>query len=228
MDKLALIVPYRNRQEHLKEFIPYMVNYFKTTQKNVDLTIYVIEQGDDKLFNRGKLLNVGYDLAKGDCDYICFHDVDYIPVDADYSKPELPTRLIWKGLSKKEDYVWFFGAVVLFPKDIFVQVNGFSNGYQGWGFEDTDLHTRLVSCGISIERRDQEFKPLRHAPSEVDINGNLLPEVFSNKEKFLQKQKSKNKTNGDGLTTLEYKILYGPDPYALIKEYPVKVYLVAI
>ena len=44
-----------------------------------------IEQADDKPFNRGKLLNVGYTLAcDNGCDYFVFHDVDMLPEDVDY------------------------------------------------------------------------------------------------------------------------------------------------
>jgi len=43
--------------------------------------IYIIEQSNDgRKFNRGKLLNIGYDLAaKERCQVFVFHDVDLIP-----------------------------------------------------------------------------------------------------------------------------------------------------
>ena len=37
---------------------------------NIDYKIFIIEQGDDRPFNRGWLLNVGYDIAnKQDFNY---------------------------------------------------------------------------------------------------------------------------------------------------------------
>jgi hypothetical protein len=43
--------------------------------------IFIIEQSDDgRKFNRGKLLNIGFDLAvKEGYDVFIFHDVDLIP-----------------------------------------------------------------------------------------------------------------------------------------------------
>jgi len=209
-EKLAIIVPYRDRRNHLNIFVPYLLSYFEKTQKDISLSLYVIEQKDDKPFNRGKLLNVGFDIANKDKDYgyVCFHDVDYLPLTADYGKPDMPTRLIWKGLTKNEDPVLFFGAVVLFPSKQFIQVNGFSNNYQGWGFEDTDLHFRITACGLHIKRRDQEFKSLHHEYSGLDENGNWLPEVITNRENFLQVKGSISETlKTDGLSTLKYEIV---------------------
>src|SRR5690606_13315596 len=46
-----------------------------------DFVIYIVEQtNDNRKFNRGKLLNVGFDLAKNDgCAAVIFHDVDLLP-----------------------------------------------------------------------------------------------------------------------------------------------------
>jgi len=228
LDKLAIIVPYRNRKEHLCVFIPYMKNYFTTqnNKNNIDPSIYIIEQANNETFNRGKLLNVGFELAyKDGNEYVCFHDVDYLPVNADYSKPTKPTRLIWKGLTKREDPLLFFGAVVLFPCDQFIQVNGFSNEYCGWGFEDTDLHFRIAACGLSIDRRDQEFKSLQHAWSGVDEKGSWLPEVINNKNRFFSiKDNILNTMKTDGLSTVKYRAVLEPLPPWESKDIPLKIY----
>ncbi len=54
-------------------------------------TIFVIEQSAQYLFNRGALLNSGFQLLKGsDYDYFAFQDVDTIPTDrgnVQYSYP---------------------------------------------------------------------------------------------------------------------------------------------
>ena len=59
MKKLAIIIPYRDRKSHLEMFLPYMKKYLK----EYDYKIYVIEQNDNKPFNRGKLLNIGAKIA---------------------------------------------------------------------------------------------------------------------------------------------------------------------
>ena len=57
--KLGIIVPYRDREQQLKRFLSHMKDYIK----DIDYEIFIIEQSDDKPFNRGKLLNVGYKHA---------------------------------------------------------------------------------------------------------------------------------------------------------------------
>lgn len=45
-------------------------------------TIFVIEQSPEYLFNRGALLNAGFQLLQGsDYDYFAFQDVDTVPTD---------------------------------------------------------------------------------------------------------------------------------------------------
>jgi hypothetical protein len=73
--KLGIIVPYRERESHLKKFLDGIKTYFKT--QSLKYEVIVVEQLDDKPFNRGKLLNIGYIKAKElGCEYIVFHDVD--------------------------------------------------------------------------------------------------------------------------------------------------------
>ena len=63
--------------------------------EEIDHTIIVVEQVDDNDFNRGKLLNIGFNAAKKEgCDYVVFHDIDLLPINADYSYANKPTHLI--------------------------------------------------------------------------------------------------------------------------------------
>jgi len=144
--KLAIIVPYRERDAHLKTFISHMKSYLK----GFVYEIIVVEQADTKPFNRGKLLNIGAKHAiNNGFDYMCFHDVDMLPIDADYSYPNEPTSLI-SELENKEGNIFFsyFGGITLFKTEDFVKVNGYSNNYWGWGYEDTDLFYRVIHSGL--------------------------------------------------------------------------------
>ena len=50
--------------------------------KGINYEVYVVEQTDnDKKFNRGWLINVGYILSNSTCDYLVQHDVDMLPMD---------------------------------------------------------------------------------------------------------------------------------------------------
>lgn len=89
--KFAVIVPFRdnkfqNRSGQLKKFVPEMTKFLNNGIDRLGLKdkrefiIIVVEQSDDgRKFNRGQLLNIGFNLAKGcGCDYVIFHDVDLL------------------------------------------------------------------------------------------------------------------------------------------------------
>ncbi|CAI9591649.1 unnamed protein product [Staurois parvus] len=80
-NKTAIIIPYRNREEHLK-YLLYNLHPFLQRQQ-LNYGIYVIHQAGDFLFNRAKLMNVGFKEAMKDEAWDClfFHDVDLIPED---------------------------------------------------------------------------------------------------------------------------------------------------
>ena len=64
--KLAIVVPYRDRREHLDIFLPHIQSFLK--DKNIDYKIFVIEQSDSKPFNYGKLCNSAFHLLKDEYD----------------------------------------------------------------------------------------------------------------------------------------------------------------
>ena len=147
MHKLGVIVPYRNRYEHLNEFNPTIVSYLESN--NIDFKIIIVEQDNAKLFNRGMLLNIGFKEAKNmGCDYVVFHDVDMLPVDVDYSYSDTPIHLATDNIPFES----YFGGITLFPSELFEKINGFSNLYWGWGFEDDDLRYRCIKNNIPFQK----------------------------------------------------------------------------
>lgn len=206
MQKMAVIIPYRNREEHLRKFLKSFPEYIGKQLPYLQYKIFVIEQKDDKPFMRGKLNNVGFDLTKDKFEYFCFHDVDMLPVNVNYSYPSIPTHLAaevsqfgeWEG--KGLAYEYFFGGVVLFNKKDFSAVNGFSNEYVGYGCEDDDLLYRVISSEMKWTRRDGMFISLPHPPSSK------TPEHEANKTHLLSVLK-RQKPDPSGLSDLEYKVL---------------------
>tara|TARA_B100000902_G_scaffold116890_1_gene117623 strand:- start:29357 stop:30823 length:1467 start_codon:yes stop_codon:yes gene_type:complete len=175
---LAIIVPYRDRRKDLDIFVPHMDEFL--SDKNIDYTIFVIEQEDDRPFNRGKLLNIGFDLIKDDFDYFCFHDVDMLPIndDCDYSYDDVPIHLAseLESYNYKLPYEQFFGGVVLFTKEDFIEVNGYSNEYWGYGVEDLDMMYRIEKAGLQHEVQydiSGVTKQLRYSLSEVKVSNSL-------------------------------------------------------
>ena len=152
--KLGVIVPYRNRYRHLIHFKEAITTYLDT--KGIDYEIIIVEQDDASAFNRGKLLNVGVLKAiRLGCDYVVLHDVDMLPMSVDYSYAPEPTHLITR-YHKNEQHLnipfeKYFGGVTLFPIEQFEQINGYSNEYWGWGFEDDDLFHRVLKGSLPVE-----------------------------------------------------------------------------
>ena len=153
--KLGIIVPYRDRPQQLKRFIKHMGEYLT----DLDYQIFIIEQSDDKPFNRGKLLNVGYKFAcDSGCDYFVFHDVDMLPEDVDYSYTDKPLHLATHLQEHDYETTFFdyFGGVTMFNKQDFELINGFSNEYWGWGFEDDDLLIRCLDSDLELDKKKKE------------------------------------------------------------------------
>ena len=111
--KLGVIVPYRNRPEHLSIFKESITKYLDAAGLNYELII--VDQDNAKLFNRGMLLNIGFTFAKKyGCDYVVFHDVDMLPLKVDYSYSEVPLQLalefeLEEGEKKREVFDEYFG-----------------------------------------------------------------------------------------------------------------------
>jgi len=203
MKKLAVIVPYRDREQHLKEFVPHMEKMLN--DEEIPFEIAIVEQADDLPFNRAKLLNIGFKELEN-CDYFAFHDVDMLPIDSDYGYPEGPTHLA----SEVEQFNWglpydgYFGGVTLFDKNSFLLINGYSNEYWGWGAEDDDVLHRCVSKGIETFRKDCKYKSLGHERNIERIPYLKNVAKLQNFQKLIDPSQEILK---DGLSTLKYEFL---------------------
>lgn len=172
--KLSVIVPYRDREEHLREFSPEICNQLK--MQGIDFHLMIIEQEFGKPFNRGMLQNIGVKESGSDREYYCLHDVDMLPGEVDYRNCSLPLRpfnyII--GASRFNDVEGsdgrvsphYFGGVSLIDREQFFRVNGFSNDYWHWGAEDDDLFFRLLLAGlVPVYDPGGKFSSLYHEPS---------------------------------------------------------------
>ncbi|XP_063776131.1 beta-1,4-galactosyltransferase 1 isoform X2 [Pseudophryne corroboree] len=169
LQKVALIIPFRKRDEHLKYWLHYLHPILQRQQ--LDYGIYVINQDGDATFNRAKLLNIGYVEALKEYDYECFvfSDVDLIPMDDKniykcYSQP----RHLSVSMDKfgfRLPYTQYFGGVSALSKQQFERINGFPNNYWGWGGEDDDIYNRIIASGMSVSRPDSvtgKCRMIRH------------------------------------------------------------------
>ena len=174
--KLGIIVPYRNRYSQLEKFLEKTKYYLENRDYNY--TIIIVEQDDASSFNRGMLCNIGFKEAiKQKCDYVIFHDVDMLPKVVDYSYADIPLHLATQNLP----FDSYFGGVTLFPVKVFKEINGFSNYYWGWGFEDDDLLYRCKKNNIKIRTIEQTTKD--KYSSNLRLNGDNSRITLNNRYK---------------------------------------------
>lgn len=181
---LLVIIPYRDRENHLKIFIPYIHEALQ--KQNITYKLLIVEQKDNNLFNRGLLCNIGFRFLEAQCDYICIHDVDTIGEPFDYKYEPYVTHLsaLYRKHNYKEWYARFLGGVTLFPKYLFFHINGFSNNYWGWGREDDDLKLRCDLMGIQTKRKLCKYYTLDHPTIPYHERPQKSPGFIQNKNRF--------------------------------------------
>lgn len=200
--KLCIVVPYRNRQEHLEQFIPAITKTLNEQQ--IDFKIIVVEQEEGKPFNRAKLLNVGFAYTGGKFDYYCFHDVDMLPITSDYLYCDTPTHLAAEAeqFGYKLPYNEYFGGVTLFDRESFQKINGYSNEYWSWGGEDDDVFKRCEVMCILRNRKNCRYASLHHERNFDQALYTKIVERLNNFNKYVVDNRII-----EGLSTLDYKLL---------------------
>jgi predicted glycosyltransferase involved in capsule biosynthesis len=208
MNKLGIIVPYRDRQEHLKKFVPHMKNFL---QNKVDYKIIFVEQTFSKTFNRGMLRNIGFEFLKEECEYFCMHDIDMLPInnDCDYSFNNGVTKLSrfisqFNFIPRPDNEL---GGVFLIDKESFLAINGYSNDYWGWGVEDDDILLRCKNKNINIVQRNGRYMSLYHKPNGDTYGDKPSQETINNRKLFSEIKNSNEALYKSGLSNLKYDVL---------------------
>jgi len=148
-------VPYRDlhkeqkRAQHLAQFCPHMVEFLGKQTAISEFQVFIVEQSDDnRKFNRGKLLNIGFDIARNHStafDVFVYHDVDLLPGDdlgpyyATFPTTPIHIARCWDRYSNNPKY---FGGIVSFSAKDMRAINGFPNTFWGWGGEDDEMQVR--------------------------------------------------------------------------------------
>lgn len=213
---LKIVVPYRDRQAHLEQFLPHLREYLD--DHGLTWRLVIAEQEGGLPFNRGAIKNAGF-LLGGASDYTCFHDVDYLPLNADYGWSDEPACLPLVGAEGRPVRISniirrlhlggidFFGGAVLMPDALFRRVDGYSNDYWGWGFEDSDIVRRFAAAGIACIRRPGVFCPLAHESEGYRADGSMNETAGFNRALYGRKWQGGRPQAADGLSTLSYELL---------------------
>jgi hypothetical protein len=106
-----------------------------------------------------------------------------------------------------QDMEKYYGGVGLVSNADFARVNGFSNTYWGWGYEDLDLKNRFERAGISMGRRKGTFRALPHDHNAYDDNRMLNAVARANADLYLSRCAASAPVAEDGLSTVAFEIL---------------------
>ena len=169
--KYSIIIPYRDRESHLKILLPKLYKYFE----GKDYEIIVSEQDDNANFKIACVENIAYKYATGDI--LIFHQVDYIPGD-DVSYELNDHQVVLphhRGIFVDQNLqpralddipsgyrIWrdeidpnFYGGIIITSRAAFEQINGYNPMYIGWGNEDEDIRERFKCANIPTHRNRQ-------------------------------------------------------------------------
>lgn len=202
--KLSIIIPYRDREDHLKELLTVLPNILNS--QGIKYTVSIIEQEGGKPFNRGMLCNIGL-LETPNFDYYCFHDVDMIPIYSDYGYSIHMNKsfgLAFHLAKNVEQFDYkpisgtYFGGVLCMDSLAIKLTNGFSNNYWGWGFEDDDLFRRCFNQQkIITVWRSGIYKSMNHSH-------NYNQELYEKNKKIYAKFTD---SANDGINQTKYKVI---------------------
>ncbi|XP_046639137.1 beta-1,4-galactosyltransferase 4-like [Daphnia pulicaria] len=209
--KVAVVVPVRNRTDHLTVFLRYMHPFLQRQQLNY--IIIVVEQSEKSPFNRGMLMNIGFkeaQLLQENFQCFIFHDVDLLPeYDGNpYTCPEdgKPRQMAFSvdSWNYKPTSANHFGGVTALSTNDFQSVNGFSNSFWGWGGEDDQLYQRVKSQNLNVTRAFDEQPSLIHLARYKTLSHK---KASPNPDRMQVIKEGPSRFKTDGLVDLRYKRL---------------------
>lgn len=208
MSKILIIVPYRDREEHFNVFINEFYPILKKCIPNIK--ILFVEQNVGKLFNRGKILNVGLKENIDKYDSFILHDIDFIPdentimnmyTNNDY---DILRILVAHSIS--------CGGICKLKNGILTKMNGFPNYIWGWGIEDRALFYRCRALKFNMSAPQLQFcnfKLLYHKPSGRNYIGETK-QISETEDYIFNKgtiQEQIEHIQKSGLNNLDYTII---------------------
>lgn len=196
---IAIIIPHRNRLEHLEMFIKH---FSKLDTRGNAVDIYLIDQNNADLFNRGLLLNIGFVISSSmkKYDKYIFHDVDSYPeqylFDLYFDHHDKIIHYASPDLGYKYTNYSFFGGIVGMNHDDYKKINGFPNSFFGHGGEDDAMLNRIIATGLKNVYRPTKGKYIlvdHDRPTELEYNKtkkkNILQDLKSWQSDGLQQLK---------------------------------------
>ncbi len=146
---MKIIVPYRNRPQHLFAW------------QGIENVLFV-EQADDKPFNRGKLLNIG--AIECDDNILIFNDIDLVP-----QKPFIERTGVTQLCTSKIQLVDYLGGSTMFDRKTFEKIGGYNNDYFHRA-EDNELRANMNRMRIPVITKLHPFTEQPHSRPNVEFD----------------------------------------------------------
>lgn len=170
----CVVIPYRDSTEQPRaHMLTAIVDLFERAR----IHVVVVEQtSDDRKFNKGAILNVGYLYARAlrRFDVFVFNDVDLLP-DVRLLRyygicaGDAPVHMAGPRQQHKYPYSDIYGGIISITGSQFERINGFPNSFWGWGGEDDALYNRVArTYGITYRPVDG-FATEMHHPNTHEI-----------------------------------------------------------
>lgn len=200
--KYNFIIPYRDREEHLKIF----KERFDGFNLSDDYQFYFIHQTDDKPFNRGALLNIGFLITREICPdaLFVFHDIDILPTYWGSIVYDTPIGTARRAIGNSL-HLDNLGGICCFYQNNFEQVNGFPN-YWGWGVEDVTLIRRVQKNGILVNIQNMAILNSNRC-ERLDHSRDSKQEFYMHQNDALSLKEIKEKDNSNGLSSLNFEFI---------------------
>jgi hypothetical protein len=217
----VIIIPYRARERQLKYYIDNSVRLLQKYLPNSKVVI-VEQDWNNKLFNRGCLLNIGAKEYENKTNHIITQDVDINPLEKSIKELYLPNveDNNIKGLYNFSDSCDTLGGIIKMKNSTFFKINGFPNDIWGWGAEDIALLHRAKYFNIKIYKTVKAHD-LGHTNRSTGIYenenyivfNNINDRVMYNNSKNIQKYNLNNYNDkivnikNSGLNNINYEII---------------------
>jgi hypothetical protein len=123
-------------------------------------SVQVVAIKDRPAFNVSIARNLG--AAATSADFLMFLDADAMPSGS------LGAFLREAQLSEHEFFTWPHGVgECLVPRSKFMEVGGYDEVMDGWGYEDTDLSIRIERAGLRRRQFDSDMISIISHPDEI-------------------------------------------------------------
>ncbi|KAL5021096.1 hypothetical protein ScPMuIL_000251 [Solemya velum] len=202
--RIAIIIPYRDRETHLHLWLNNMIPLFQRQQ--ADVTIFVSEQAVGEDFNRGMMKNIGFNEATKyrDFDCVVMNDVDFVPQDDRNLYQCLHNPIHMSAKTDRRGYSLSYGKLIggiaAFQTSVFREINGYSNKFFVWGGEDDNLSRRIKEYGYRV------YRPFLNISHTTTLRHKRDPRLPLRME-ILRNTNADVSLKNDGLNSLKYNLL---------------------